>query len=150
MTQAELGQAALKVWRDCFGWVGVVGRLMMLRRVGLVKEAETCAGLAVVERVWYQEEGSNRGMLLISEGNEGAAQRLREEGFSYSSTISGHHITTVASSTKSTTTASCGYYITVLDLFFSWFRLGRNLHRLSRMSFRQSRLTNSCLLAGNL
>jgi hypothetical protein len=52
-----------------------------------------------------------------SEGDEGAAQRLRERRFSNASTISGHHdITTVTPSTKSTTTASGGYYITVLDL----------------------------------
>jgi len=41
---------------------------------------------------------------------------LRERRFTNVSTISGHHITTVAPSTTSTTTASGGYYITVLDL----------------------------------
>jgi hypothetical protein len=50
------------------------------------------------------------------EGNEAAAQRLRERRFSNASTIFGHHITTVAPSTTSTTTVSGGYYITVLDL----------------------------------
>ena len=71
--------------------------------VGLVEEAEMSAGLAVVERVWYQEEqveGSYRGVLLISEGDEGATQTLGRR-FSNSSTISGHHITTVAFSTES-------------------------------------------------
>ena len=31
-----------------------------------------------------------------------------------------------------------------------WFQLGGTLHRLSRMLYRQSRLTSSCLLAANL
>ena len=87
-----------------------------------------------------------------SEGDEGAAQRLRKRKFSNrdTSTVSGHHVTTVAPSTKSTTTASGGCYITLHDLSPLLVSTGRKLHRLSRMLFRQSRLTSLCLLAANL
>ena len=54
-TQAELGRRCWKLEKP-FEWDEVVGWLVVLRRVRLGKEAEIWAGLAVVERVWYQEE----------------------------------------------------------------------------------------------
>jgi hypothetical protein len=78
-----------------------------------------------------------------SEGDEGAAQRERR--FSNASTISGHHITTAFHEIDN----NCQWWICLIFLL-CWFQLGRKLHPLSRMLFRQSRLTSSCLLAANL
>ena len=120
MTQAELGQAALKVGETVLGGMKFLG--------GMAYDAaksRVSGGGADMGRVGgegFVSGGGGGGGRFVSrsapdtsEGNE-AAQRLRERRFSNASTISGHHITTVAPSTTSTTTASGGYYITVLDL----------------------------------
>jgi hypothetical protein len=120
MTQAELGQAALKVGETVLGGMKLLG--------GMAYDAaksRVSGGSGDVGRFSLGGEGLvsggvggrfvSRSAPDASEGDEGAAQRLRERRFSNASTISGHHITTVAPSTK-LTTASGGYYVTVLDL----------------------------------
>ena len=117
MTQAELGQAAMKVGETFLGGMKLLG--------GMAYDAakSRVSGGGDVGRVGGESLASggvggrfvSRSAPDTSEGNEGA-QRLRERRFSNASTISGHHITTVAPSTTSTTAASGGYYITVLDL----------------------------------
>ena len=121
MTQAELGQAALKVGETVLGGMKLLG--------GMAYDAaksRVSGGSGDVGRFTRGGEGFvsggvggrfvSRSAPDTSEGDEGAAQRLRERRFSNASTVSGHHITTVAPSTKSTTSASGGYHITVLDL----------------------------------
>ena len=121
MTQAELGQAALKVGETVLGGMKLLG--------GMAYDAaksRVSGGMGDVGRVSLGGEGLvsgggggrfvSRSAPDTSEGDEGVAQRLRERRFSNASTISGHHITTVSPSTRSATTASGGYYITVLDL----------------------------------
>ena len=121
MTQAELGQAALKVGETVLGGMKLLG--------GMAYDAaksRVSGGSGDMGRVSLGGEGwvsggvggrfVSRSAPDTSEGDESAAQRLRERRFSNASTFSGQHITTVSPSTKSTTTASGGYYITVLDL----------------------------------
>ena len=92
----------------------------MPRRVGLVAEWGMWAGFSLGgEGLVSGGVGGrfvSRSAPDTSEGDEGVAQRLRERKSSNVSTISGHHITTVSPSTRLATTASGGYYITVLDL----------------------------------
>ena len=120
MTQAELGQAALKVGETVLGGMKLWGGMAYDAAKSRVSGGAGDAG-----RVSLGGEGLvsggvggrfvSRSAPDTSEG-EAAAQRLRERRFSNASTISGHHITTVAPSTKSTTAATSGYFITVLDL----------------------------------
>ena len=114
MTQAELGQAALKVGESVLGGMKFLG--------GMAYDAAKNRVSGGGGEVGRGGEGLVSGGRFVSrsapdtsEGDEGA-QRLRERRFSNASTISGHHITTVAPSTASTTTAIGGHYITVLDL----------------------------------
>lgn len=114
MTQAELGQAALKVGETVLGGMKMLGGMAYdaaKSRVsggdmGRVGESLVSGGGRFVSRSAPD----------TSEGDEGASQRMRERRFSNASTISSHHITTVAPSTASTSIASGGYYITVIDL----------------------------------
>jgi hypothetical protein len=116
MAQAELGQAALKVGETVLGGMKMLGGMAYGAAKGMVSGGGRDVG-RVGDGLASGGRFVSRGAPDTSEGDEGAAQRLRERRFSNASTISGHHITTVAPSTTSTTTASGGYYITVLDLF---------------------------------
>ena len=119
MTQAELGQAALKVGETVLGGMKLLG--------GMAYDAaksRVSGGSGDMGRVLGGESLVSGGVggRFVSrsapdtiDGNEAAAQRLRERRYSNASTISGQHITTVTPSTKSAN-ASGGYYITVLDL----------------------------------
>ena len=121
MTQAELGQAALKVGETVLGGMKLLGGMAYDAAKSRVSGGSGDMGRASLGGEGWASGGVggrfvSRSAPDTSEGNESAAQRLRERRFSNTSTISGHHITTVSPSTKSTTTASGGYYITVLDL----------------------------------
>jgi hypothetical protein len=115
MTQAELGQAAMKVGETVLGGMKFLGGMAYDAAKSRVSGGVGDGGR--VGEGWVSGgRFVSRSAPDTSEGDEGAAQRLRERRFSNASTISGHHITTVAPSTTSTTTASGGHYITVLDL----------------------------------
>ena len=115
MTQAELGQAALKVGETVLGGMKMLGGMAYDAAKSRVSGGSADMG-RFGEGLVPGGRFVSRSAPDTSEGDEGAAQRMRERRFSNASTISGHHITTVAPSTASTTTASGGYYITVLDL----------------------------------
>ena len=115
MTQAEFGQAALKVGETVLGGMKLLGGMAYDAAKSRVSGGSGDTGRVSLEGLVSGGKFVSRSAPDTSEGDEGAAQRLRERRFSNASTISGHHITTVAPSTKSTT-ASGGYYITVLDL----------------------------------
>jgi len=117
MTQAELGQAALKVGETVLGGMKFLGGMAYDAAKSRVSGGGGDMGRLGGEGFVSGVGGRfvSRSAPDTSEGNDGA-QRLRERRFSNVSTISGHHITTVAPSTTSITTASGGYYITVLDL----------------------------------
>ena len=121
MTQAELGQAALKVGETVLGGMKFLGGMAYDAARNRVSGGGRDTGRAIHGGEGLVSGGVggrfvSRSAPDASESDEAAAQRLRERRFSNASTISGHHITTVAPSTKSTSTASSGYYITVLDL----------------------------------
>ena len=121
MTQAELGQAALKVGETVLGGMKFLGGMAYDAAKNRVSGGGRDTGRAIHGGEGLVSGGVggrfvSRSAPDASESDEAAAQRLRERRFSNASTISGHHITTVAPSTKSTSTASSGYYITVLDL----------------------------------
>ena len=93
---------------------------MMLRRVGLVEEAKMWAGSVVVEGLVSGGVGG-RFVSRSAEGDEGAAQRLRERRgfqslFCHLWSLYHHRC---GPSTKSTTTASGGYRYSFF-LGFGW------------------------------
>jgi hypothetical protein len=124
MTQAELEPAALKVGETVSGGMKLLGGMAYDAAKSRVSGGSGDVGRVSLGGEGLVSEGvggrfvSRSGSVPdVSEGDGGTAQRLRERRFSNASTISGHHITTVTPFfTKSTTTASDGYYITVLDL----------------------------------
>lgn len=148
MMQAELGQAALEVRETVLGGMKMLGCMSYD-----AAESRVSGGGGDVGRVG---DGLVSGGRFVSrnaphtsEGDEGAAQRLRVRRFSNASTIFGHHITTVAPSTTSTTTVAVITSPCLISLL-CWFLLGRKWHHLLRMLFCQSRLMSSCLLTANL
>ena len=113
MTQAELGQAALKVGETVLGGMKLLG--------GMAYDAAKSRVSGEVGRVSRGGEGGGRFVSRSApdaapESDEDVPQTLRERRFSNASSISGYHVTTVAPFTKSSITASGGYYITVVDL----------------------------------
>lgn len=127
MTQAELGQAALKVGGTVLGGMKLLGEMAY----GAARSRVSGGGSGDVGRASRGVEGlvpGGSGERFVSrsaphaapvvddQSDQVAAQRLRERRFSNTSSISGHHITTVAPSTKSSIPASGGYHITVVDL----------------------------------
>ena len=117
MTQAELGQAALKVGETVLGGMKLLGGMAYDAAKSRVGGSGGDVG-----RVGRGGEGLGGRFVSRSapdpapEGDEDAAQNLRERRFSNTSSISGYHVTTIAPSTKSSATANGGYYITVVDL----------------------------------
>jgi hypothetical protein len=115
MTQAELGLAALKVGETVLGGMKLLG--------GMAYDAaksKVSGGGGDVGRVGRGEGGgrfvSRSAPDTVAENDEDAAQNFRERRFSNASSSSAYHVTTVTPSTKSSVSASGGYYITVVDL----------------------------------
>lgn len=128
LTQADLGQAALKVGETVLGGMKLLGGMAYGAARSRVSGGD---GGGDVGRVSRGREGLGLGGRFVSrsapdtaaspvvdDGDDDAVatQRLRERRLSNTSSVSGYHVTTVAPSTKSSINASCGHYITVVDL----------------------------------
>ena len=118
MTQAELGQAALKVGETVLGGMKLLGGMAYGAARGRVSSGGggrvSRGGENLAPGGRFVSRSAPEAVPAVDDKSDEVA--TRERRFSNTSSVSGYHVTAVAPSTKSSSTASNGYHITVIDL----------------------------------